>query len=273
MLGLKMTKKGWGGGGDNDNIRSRSKSRERVSLLGQKNGGHSNEGLRGQQGRRRARGGDQEMVSLLGGRQMQSPGKLKRGNGNYKKKKLVPITLKQFILSKIRWSKWTYLFVLVLSTFLTFKFFRKSAKILNWDNFDDVLNPKLPKDQRCFEETIEIISHVTGKSRTLPCACSDPNVALENTKDKLWKSNHERMVSEAKNPPQDLDIVFFGDGMVEQLSGSRDLGESMLDGLEPYFEKTFRKRRGGKFNALALGSSGDTVGFCQELWNFQEFSF
>jgi len=258
MLGLKMTKKGWGGGGDNDNIRSRSKSRERVSLLGQKNGGHSNEGLRGQQGRRRARGGDQEMVSLLGGRQMQSPGKLKRGNGNYKKKKLVPITLKQFILSKIRWTKWTYLFVLVLSTFLTFKFFRKSAKILNWDNFDDVLNPKLPKDQRCFEETIEIISHVTGKSRTLPCACSDPNVALENTKDKLWKSNHERMVSEAKNPPQDLDIVFFGDGMVEQLSGSRDLGESMLDGMEPYFEKTFRKRRGGKFNALALGSSGDT---------------
>lgn len=190
------------------------------------------------------------MVSLLG---RPSPGKLKRG---YTRKPTY-LTLKQAILARIRWTKWTYLFILILGGFLSFKFFRKSAKLLNWDEYNNILDPKAPKDQRCFEETIEIISHMTGKSRTLPCSCPDPNLALEGTAP-LWKSNHERMVSVAKNPPQDLDIVFFGDGMVEQLSGSRELGEKMLDGMEPYFEKTFQKRRGGIFNALALGSSGDT---------------
>lgn len=192
------------------------------------------------------------MVSLLG---KGTPGKSKREYA--RKKPTTARSLKQALLSRIRYTKYTYLFLLLLGAFLSFKFFRKTAKLLDWDEYNNILNPEAPKDKRCFEETIEIISHVTGKSRVLPCACPDPNVALESTSPR-WKSNHERMVSEAKNAPQFLDIVFFGDGMVEQLSGSRNLGESMLQGMETYFEKTFQKKRGGKFNALALGSSGDT---------------
>ena len=49
--------------------------------------------------------------------------------------------------------------------------------------------------------------------------------------------------------------------MVEQLSGTRDLGKEMVDGMESYFEKTFQRKTGGKYNAIAIGSSGDTVCF------------
>ena len=252
MLGLKMTKKGWGS--DSDNVRSRSKSRERVSLLGSRNGnsrGLSNGGLRGQEGRRRIKG-EQEMVSLLG---RPSPGKLKKRD--FGRRKPGRSILDIF---KVKWTKRTYVALLVITAFLTFKIFRGGAKLLKWDEYENLLEPKAPQGKRCFEDTIEIISHVTGKSRTLPCSCPVPNLALENKDDSLWRSNHERMVSEAQNARDDLDIVFFGDGMVEQLSGSRGLGKEMMNGMEDYFETTFRKNRGGKYNALALGSSGDTVG-------------
>ena len=249
MLGLKMTKKGY-----SDNVRSRSKSRERVSLLGSKNGG-SNGGLRGQEGRRRTRAGEQEMVSLLG---RPSPGKMKIRKYDNGRKKPGRRDLKSMIRN-IRWTKRTLFALFIITSFVSYKVFQKGAKLLNWGDFDKLLAPQAPQEERCFEETIEIISHVTGKSRKLPCACPEPNVALENTEDALWKSNHKRMVSEAQNAPKDLDIVFFGDGIVEQLSGSHGLGAEMLDGMEHYFEKHFRKVRGGKFNAIALGSSGDTV--------------
>jgi len=250
MLGLKMTKKGY----DNDNFRSRSKSRERVSLLGNRNSnGHSNGGLRGQEGRRRTRK-EQEMVSLLG---RPSPGKLKKGDYNGRRKKAGRRNLKS-VIQNIRWSKRMYMALLIITAFVSFKLFRKGAKLLNWEEFDSLLEPQAPQDKRCFEETVEIISHVTGKSRTLPCSCPEPNVALQNKEDALWQSNHKRMVSEAQNAPKDLDIVFFGDGMVEQLSGYRGMGASILNGMEEYFAKTFNKSRGGKYNAIALGSSGDT---------------
>jgi len=54
-------------------------------------------------------------------------------------------------------------------------------------------------------------------------------------------------------------IQFFGDGMIEQLSGSRGLGVNFEEGTEEYFERQFTRKNGGKFNAIALGSSGDTV--------------
>lgn len=248
MLGLKMTKKGWG----SDNVRSRSKSRERVSLLGSRNGrSHSNDGLRGRENRRRTRG-EQEMVSLLG---KPSPGKLKKRDLGRRKKGYKNFNPRSF---NFHWTKWTYLGLLLITAFVTNKVIKKGKKLLNWEEFDSLLEPQAPQDQRCFEETIEIISHVTGKSRKLPCSCPTPNVALGKKNDGLWKSNHERMVSEAKNAPKDLDIVFFGDGIVEQLSGSRDLGKTMLNGMENYFEKSYHKSRGGKFNAIALGSTGDT---------------
>jgi lysophospholipase L1-like esterase len=72
------------------------------------------------------------------------------------------------------------------------------------------------------------------------------------------------MVHIAKHVPADLDVVFFGDDLIEQLSGTRRLGKDAAEGMEEYFEKTFTRKGGGKVNAIALGSSGDTVRFCTE---------
>jgi hypothetical protein len=73
------------------------------------------------------------------------------------------------------------------------------------------------------------------------------------------------MVYIAEHAPTDLDVVFFGDDMIEQLSGTRGLGVDGAEGMEDYFEKTFTRNGGGKVNAIALGSSGDTVCFCTEM--------
>ena len=67
------------------------------------------------------------------------------------------------------------------------------------------------------------------------------------------------MVQFAQHAPEDLDVVFFGDGAIEQLGGTRALGELPAPGMEEYFDKRFTKRGGGTLNAIALGSEGDTV--------------
>lgn len=57
--------------------------------------------------------------------------------------------------------------------------------------------------------------------------------------------------------------MFFGDDMIEQLSGTRGLGVHIEEGMEAYFDRQFTRKHGGKLNAIALGSSGDTV--CSEV--------
>mmetsp|Transcript_68690 Transcript_68690/g.76829 ORF Transcript_68690/g.76829 Transcript_68690/m.76829 type:complete len:229 (-) Transcript_68690:44-730(-) len=46
--------------------------------------------------------------------------------------------------------------------------------------------------------------------------------------------------------------------MIEQLSGTRGLGVHIEEGMEDYFDRQFTRKHGGKLNAIALGSSGDT---------------
>jgi hypothetical protein len=98
-------------------------------------------------------------------------------------------------------------------------------------------------------------------TRDRRCTCPDPKVALANTTSPLWNSHHQNMVYIAEHAPADLDVVFFGDDMIEQLGGTRGLGVDGAEGMEDYFEKTFTRKGGGKVNAIALGSSGDTVRF------------
>jgi len=257
MLELAMTKKGWGNNGRNDdNIRSRSKSRERVALLGNSSSNHSPTSTKR---RSRSRNGDAEMVSLLGGA---SPGKSKRSNSNNNNGSSYRRTRgrKGKFLIENRWTRSRfvkYLALLMITYLLTYKLLRKESKMIHWEEYNNILNPKGAQKNRCFEESKRSEASDAASSPDI-CTCPDPSKPLENGATVRWKSNHERMVSQARNAPGDLDIVFFGDGMVEQLSGSRDLGNEMLEGMEEYFERTFSRKRGGKFNALALGSSGDT---------------
>jgi len=262
MLELSMTKKGWGS--NNDNVRSRSKSRERVSLLGDTDRGssfNSNNNKNNMKSRSVARSrsypanptrssgkghpGDEEKVSLLGGG---TPGKQKRGDFYSKNRRSG-----RGYFGKNRWTMsrtMKYAAILVITALVTYKILRKENKMIHWEEYNNILEPKGAKATRCFEKSRNSVDEI--------CSCPDPNKALENKDTTRWKSNHDHMVHNAKNAPANLDVVFFGDGLVEQLSGSRELGQEMVIEAEEYFDKIFKKANGGKFNAIALGSSGDT---------------
>lgn len=238
-----MTKRGW----NSDNVRSRSSSRERVSLLGNRSSTPNKNGLRG----RATYPQDQEMVSLLGG---PSPGIQKRRgrsrNGLLGRRRRT---------TKFR-DSWTptrmmkYAALLIFSAGLSYKMLRKESKIIHWEEYNNIVDPKVTKG-RCFEEDPKAKKDKNKRAEKCECPVSVKPLEIFDGK---WKSNHEHMLHLAKNAPSNLDIVFFGDGIVEQLSGTRDLGGEMVNGMEEYFEKAFTKKKGGKFNAIALGSSGDT---------------
>ena len=251
-------------GDKSDNVRSRSKSRERVSLLGTSNNNNQSTNgnrLRGREVRRRTMtdsdddDGKEERVSLLtnaGG----APGAGKSKRNSRRKSSF------DNLLNKNNKPPWTmtrlmkYAALLLVSASMSFLLLRKESKVIHWEEYHNILQPDGSKETRCFEES--------RSSRDERCSCPDPNKALAND-DKtkaLWKSNHDHMIHQAKNAPKDLDIVFFGDGMIEQLSGTRGLGAENVEGMEEYFERQFTNNKnggGGKFNAIALGSSGDTV--------------
>lgn len=242
MLELRQTKKGWGGNSSsssyNNNMRSRSKSRERVSLLGKNNNNGQAPPNSANFGRLRNRG-EQEMVSLLG-----TPGKTRKNDFYDRRTK----GNKRDAWTKSRMMK--YAAVLLISAILSFKMTRKGSQIMHWEEWNDILDPQ---GVRCFEE-----SRGRSKGKAPPCLCLDPTKAVANDKVERWLSNHDQMVHQAINAPKDLDIVFFGDGMVEQLSGTRELMGEEVQGMGDYFARTFTKRGRGQFNAIAIGSSGDT---------------
>lgn len=241
-----MTKKGWGSN-NGENGRSRSRSRERVSLLGNRRDQNRRVASPPSSGNgvfaRRRKQMDEEKVSLLGG---PSPGKAKRSNLHRRSK---GTQTNRWTMSRMM----KYAAIFFVTSLFTYKMLRREAKIIHWDEYNNILKPG--ESKRCYEEDTPGKAKDKKKEK---CLCGDPTTPMQNTENKLWKSNHDRMVHEAKTAPKDLDIVFFGDGIVEQLSGTRNLGKEMVNGMEDYFEKTFSRKRGGKFNAIALGSSGDT---------------
>jgi len=197
-------------------------------------------------------GKDEEVVSLLGdggkdnsrSKHAFSSSDNASRNSKYNKNKsnLPPWTLSRLM---------KYFAILLGSAMVSFLLLRKQSKVLHWDEYHNILEPSESKaEPRCFEES--------RSSRDERCSCPDPNKALGNETSKVWKSNHDRIVYQAKNAPDDLDIVFFGDDMIEQLSGTRGLGVHIEEGMEAYFDRQFTRKHGGKLNAIALGSSGDT---------------
>jgi len=253
MMEMIRTKKKWRG---NDNsIRSRSK--ERVSLLGEKSRKNNRRGknttnLRDREKQRRTTAkarpssgyndnSAEERVSFLTD---SDNGNRRNSKYNNKKNNIPPWTLSRLM---------KYVAILLVSAFISFILLRKQSKMIHWEEYHNILEPDEGKEPRCFEES--------RSSRDERCSCPDPNKALANETAKVWKSNHDHMIYQAKNVPTELDVVFFGDGMIEQLSGTRGLGVQTVDGMEDYFEKKFTNKHGGKINAIALGSSGDTVSF------------
>jgi len=257
--------------GDNksdNNVRSRSNSRERVSLLGTSNDNNNRSTNNGNRLRGRSRenkldndDGKEERVSLLTGGGGSSAGKLKRNSKYNNNNKSRGKSSFNNLLNKNNKPPWTmtrlmkYGALLLVSASMSFLLLRKESKVIHWEEYHNILEPGGSKETRCFEES--------RSSRDERCSCPDPNKALANddaAKVPLWKNNHDHMINQAKNAPKELDIVFFGDGMIEQLSGTRGLGAESVEGMEEYFERKFTKKKNGgaKFSAIALGSSGDT---------------
>ena len=76
-----------------------------------------------------------------------------------------------------------------------------------------------------------------------------------------WMTRHEsfnKRVSQGK-----VDLVFIGDSITEQRQGT-SMGRDVTDyeGIKEVFDKTFSKAKGGDFNGIAMGISGDTVRAC-----------
>ena len=67
------------------------------------------------------------------------------------------------------------------------------------------------------------------------------------------------MVQDARRAPKDLDLVFIGDSITERWNGTRSWGTESIPGMRKAFEARFTKKGGGTFEAIALGSAGDTV--------------
>lgn len=59
-----------------------------------------------------------------------------------------------------------------------------------------------------------------------------------------------------------VQVVFVGDSITEQRQGtSLNMPRDDLTGIKEVFDKTFTKDKGGDFNGIAMGISGDTVCF------------
>lgn len=105
------------------------------------------------------------------------------------------------------------------------------------------------------------------------CVC-DPFVAMEGKRDKKtggknssWFIHHDKMVQIAKAAPDDLDVLFLGDSIIERWNGTRYLGRRSIPENREAFERKFSKARGAKLEGLACGSAEDVA---QHLnWHIQ----
>jgi hypothetical protein len=99
------------------------------------------------------------------------------------------------------------------------------------------------------------------KQGSEPCNCPDPGQpqAKTGTLADQWKRHHDDMVSIAKRAPQDLDVVFLGDSIIERLGGTAGMGTQVMDGHKASFDKRFSKRGGGRMEGKAFGTAQDSV--------------
>lgn len=94
------------------------------------------------------------------------------------------------------------------------------------------------------------------------CDCPDPLTPTDRSARRHWeqiaRDNRERAVANKGN----LDVVFYGDSITEGWLGtSLGLPHGKKKHNQQVFKSKFTVDGGGKYNALALGISGDLVSF------------
>jgi lysophospholipase L1-like esterase len=94
-----------------------------------------------------------------------------------------------------------------------------------------------------------------------PCQCTNPLRATKWNK-RGWEDHHDELVRFAKQatqlPNTKLDVVMIGDSIIERWNGTRSMGQQLAADMIPVFEQHFTRHGGGRVDAIALGTSGDT---------------
>lgn len=93
------------------------------------------------------------------------------------------------------------------------------------------------------------------------CLCADPLVPTNRIEEHTWKqahlANNEAAVA---HRARSLDVVFYGDSITEgwnETSYGRSI--TRFAGAKDVFQSFFSTARGGDYEGIALGISGDTV--------------
>jgi hypothetical protein len=98
------------------------------------------------------------------------------------------------------------------------------------------------------------------------CECPDPLTPADRLSRRHWeeivRDNKERAVKYEGN----LDVVFYGDSITEGWLGtSLGLPHDKKKMNQKVFNSLFNVEGGGRYNALALGVSGDLVSIYMAL--------
>jgi lysophospholipase L1-like esterase len=95
------------------------------------------------------------------------------------------------------------------------------------------------------------------------CLCTDPLAATPRNDLPVWQQHHKELADAATEATRDsqrhkLDLIMIGDSIIERWNGTRSMGQRLADEFLPIFDQLFTRHGGGRIDAIALGSSGDT---------------
>eukprot|EP00538_Stauroneis_constricta_P004633 CAMPEP_0119557706 /NCGR_PEP_ID=MMETSP1352-20130426/9283_1 /TAXON_ID=265584 /ORGANISM="Stauroneis constricta, Strain CCMP1120" /LENGTH=453 /DNA_ID=CAMNT_0007604847 /DNA_START=45 /DNA_END=1406 /DNA_ORIENTATION=+ len=100
------------------------------------------------------------------------------------------------------------------------------------------------------------------------CPCQDPTEPYPRDNSDAWLAQHSHNKEKAVNKAtKSLDVVFYGDEIVDAWSGSHTSQFVSASLVQSYFNDNFHKTQTGGFDAIVLGSSGDTIG--NLLWRIE----
>jgi lysophospholipase L1-like esterase len=131
-----------------------------------------------------------------------------------------------------------------------------------------IYQPKLNsinKDDWCLQDN----SNGSNNRLVGECTCSNPLLPQGKTSSQSWMTQHYNNIAltqwysavlSSSQQQQELDVIFLGNSITEQRQGS-NMGK-VVDKYTPIkedFDITFTKSKGGLFNGIALGLSGDTT--------------
>ena len=120
-----------------------------------------------------------------------------------------------------------------------------------------------------YESTLNSIEHWclhdNDDANTINCQCDNPLEPTSKTSSQDWNKAHEQNIDLLQQTAQQLndqqlDVIFIGDSITEQRRGTI-LGQpnNEYTAIKEEFDMTFTKDKGGDYNGIALGISGDTT--------------